>query len=166
MTRSDVKVRSCTPSDFAEVLNIVQQSDKISHHTSYTYWVALRAWPDLFLVAELDGEIVGFAFGLRAAEQPHQVFLWQIAVDPEHQRLGIGELLLHTLIARAARSGALELTTTISIDNGPSNALFRKIALAIGSKLVEAGTTASFSDFFGLEVIYSMNIHSAGPAAR
>lgn len=88
----------------------------------------IAAYPDHFLVGELDGEIVGFAVGpaIRQAAIADEMFgdaschgekhPWQsvfsLAVHPDRQGRGYGRELLDALIAKARRDGRRGVTLT------------------------------------------------------
>ena len=131
---------------------------KASIITDYTYWVALNQWPQLFFTAKHDGRIVGFIFGLRNAAYPERLFLWQIGVLASYRRNGIASKLITELCERAAQDGAEELWLTIADEIKPSLALFRKIASAFGSSMIEGGSTGDPGGPLHPERIYSIAI--------
>jgi RimJ/RimL family protein N-acetyltransferase len=76
--------------------------------------------PDLVLVAELDGRIVGSAFG---AWDGRRAFINRVAVDPAYQRRGIGTRLMQELARRLAVLGAQRLGL---LTGGDRRSLLRK----------------------------------------
>lgn len=81
------------------------------------------AAPSLLAVAELTGEVVGYAeaeLGLPMAHLNH------IAVHPAHQGHGIGTLLLHDVLRALWRRGAERVTLNTQTDNLPSQQLYRR----------------------------------------
>jgi ribosomal protein S18 acetylase RimI-like enzyme len=156
MSQARFTVESCTMEDFLAVRHVIDQSESLDHHTDYTYWVALNQWPDLFLAAKGDGQVVGFAFGLRNASNPERVFLWQIGVLSQYRRNAIATRLMKEFCARASRQGASELWMTIADEITPSLALFRKIAAGFGSVMTERGSTGTLGGRLHTERIYSI----------
>jgi len=77
-----------------------------------------------FTVAELAGEIVGYAEG---EVHPPQAHLNRIAVHPDHQGCGIGTFLLHNAILAFRRGGAERVTLNTQADNQPSRRLYRRL---------------------------------------
>jgi diaminobutyrate acetyltransferase len=147
--------------DYPAVRRVVDESESLDHHTDFTYWVALNQWPNLFLVAKREDRIVGFTFGLRNAEYPERLFLWQIGVLSSARRSGVATTLVNELCARAIREGAQELWITIADEIAPSRALFRKIASALDSRMVEQGSTGNLGGRLHPERIYSITLPSA-----
>lgn len=76
-------------------------------------------FPDLGLVAEEDGSMVGFvqgACGIGASDL-HRGYIRLMAVDPQHQRRGVGSKLLVELENRLRERGATE----VSVMDVPQN---------------------------------------------
>lgn len=69
----------------------------------------LAQWQNIVLVAEQDGQIVGglVAYCLTKFEQERkEVYLYDLAVSADHQRHGIGKLLMNELRTVAKSLGA------------------------------------------------------------
>jgi ribosomal-protein-alanine N-acetyltransferase len=76
-----------------------------------------------YLVAELDGEIVGYA-GLMCIEPIADV--QTIAVVPECEGRGIGSALLTELIAESVRRRAADVLLEVRADNPRAQELYRR----------------------------------------
>ena len=83
------------------------------------------------LVAERDGEVVGYAYA--GLEGPDYMSLrgpagalYDIVVDPEHRGLGIGRLLLDTTIAALTDRGAPRVLLSTAERNEPAQRLFAR----------------------------------------
>ena len=73
-----------------------------------------------------DAAPVGYAVvSIAGPEGDAQAEVQNIAVAPDHQRRGLGTLLLHDLIARARRRGATELFLDVRAGNEAAIALYR-----------------------------------------
>jgi [ribosomal protein S18]-alanine N-acetyltransferase len=75
-----------------------------------------------YLVAEQDGDTVGYA-GLLAAGQQADVVT--IAVTGARQGQGTGAALLDALVAEAARRGCTEVFLEVRVDNDRAQGLYR-----------------------------------------
>jgi [ribosomal protein S18]-alanine N-acetyltransferase len=89
-------------------------------------WSAAMFWNELangnfYLVAELDGGIVGYG-GLSLADR--EAWVQNIAVRRDRQRHGIGRRLLEALLAEAAARGAPTVLLEVAVDNGPAQRLY------------------------------------------
>jgi ribosomal-protein-alanine N-acetyltransferase len=92
---------------FADELSLVESS---------------RHW----LVALLDGEVVGFAGSMFVEVDAH---LMNLAVDPRHQRQGIGRKLMTQMMLDVRRGGFENMTLEVRPDNEPAIALYREFAM-------------------------------------
>jgi ribosomal-protein-alanine N-acetyltransferase len=61
-------------------------------------------YPDAFLVAEVDGKVVGYVIAAIRWEKTGHILA--IAVDPSHQRRRIGSVLMLNVINRLRDKGA------------------------------------------------------------
>jgi [ribosomal protein S18]-alanine N-acetyltransferase len=75
-----------------------------------------------YLVAEQDGQVVGYAGLLAAGSQADVV---TIAVTGRHQGQGTGAALLAALLAEARRRGCTEVFLEVRVDNLRAQQLYR-----------------------------------------
>ncbi len=92
-----------------------------------------RAYPDLFLVAEEDGQVVGYIMcriergGFLGLGGPKGHVI-SIAVLPEHRRKGIATALLKEALARMRdHYGARECYLEVRVSNTPAISLYEKL---------------------------------------
>jgi ribosomal protein S18 acetylase RimI-like enzyme len=81
----------------------------------------------IFLAAFEDDDPVGFAFGYvlpRRHGGPAILFVYEIGVDEEHRRRGIGSALMRRLAEEAGAGEGFVLTEP---DNAAANALYRSL---------------------------------------
>ncbi|HVX06461.1 ribosomal protein S18-alanine N-acetyltransferase [Humibacter sp.] len=83
----------------------------------------LEAPHSFYLVAERDGEVVGYS-GLRAVVSAADADIQTIAVAPEARRLGLGRALMNEMIAEATRLGAREIFLEVRADNPDAQRLY------------------------------------------
>ncbi|MGD2041941.1 MAG: GNAT family N-acetyltransferase [Anaerolineae bacterium] len=86
---------------------------------------ANSSW-DLPLVAEVDSEPVGLAWGRIEGSRPDVAYLFQMWVAPDYRCQGAGRMLLETVIAwaQAHRTRYVELGVTLS--NSPALRLYQR----------------------------------------
>lgn len=101
----------------------------------YCNLVQCDHFADTCVVAERDGDIVGWISAYVLPNDPETLFVWQVAVSERARGVGLGALMLRHLVKRPACKGVTRLQTTITNDNDASWSLFRKFARAQGKDL-------------------------------
>jgi [ribosomal protein S18]-alanine N-acetyltransferase len=81
-------------------------------------------FPDLLVVAEQDGSLVGYGLGARGSERG---WILGVAVDPGSQGAGIGRALTQALLERMEAQGVVSISLTVHPDNAPALALYRSL---------------------------------------
>jgi ribosomal protein S18 acetylase RimI-like enzyme len=82
----------------------------------------LQRDPDLFLVAERDGQIIGAVMG---GYDGRRGLIYHLAVAPEHRQHGIGAALMSELEARLKDKGCLKSYLLVTRDNADVLAFYR-----------------------------------------
>jgi ribosomal protein S18 acetylase RimI-like enzyme len=80
--------------------------------------------PDLFLIAQLDWQLVGTVM---AGYEGHRGWLNYLAVDPEHQRKGYGRLLVEAAENRLKELGCPKVNLQIRGQDKHALAFYRAI---------------------------------------
>jgi len=80
-----------------------------------------------YLVAKVDGHVVGFAGMLFIGDEGHVA---TISVDPGWRRQGVGARLMTVLCRQAISAGASSLTLEVRAGNTGAQALYRMFGLA------------------------------------
>jgi ribosomal protein S18 acetylase RimI-like enzyme len=96
--------------------------------------------PEQFLVAELQGRIIGFIRLVQPVPLPSGDHVRQIqgfAVDPAERRRGLGRLLLEAVCEEARRQGARRLTLRVLSVNTPARRLYEAAGFAVEGILPE-----------------------------
>ncbi len=81
-----------------------------------------------YVVARVDGMVVGYAGLMLAGEDAH---VTTIAVDPLWHRQKIGSRLLLALARQAVTRGATALTLEVRMGNEPAQAMYRKFGFDV-----------------------------------
>lgn len=99
----------------------------------------LRRDPDLFLVAEEEGSVVGVIMG---AWDGRRGWLHHLAVSPAHRRRGIASALVREVEERLRARGCLKVNLLVFAENEAARRLYRHLGyeemtpiLAMGKEL-------------------------------
>ena len=129
-TRLTTRPRSLTlrppqTADGAALWQMTKDSQVLDVNSSYAYLLWCRDFADTSVIAELDGEPVGFVSGYLRPESPTTLMVWQVAVSEAARGHGLASRMLDELVTRTS---AEALETTITADNDASIGLFARLA--------------------------------------
>jgi ribosomal protein S18 acetylase RimI-like enzyme len=79
--------------------------------------------PDLFLVAEADGQLIATVIG---AYDGRRGFVYHLAVDDAYRRRGIAEALMAELEKRLVAKGSIRVYLLVAADNHEARAFYEK----------------------------------------
>lgn len=127
--------------DGAGMWRVARDSVRLDLNPPYAYLLWARDFADTSVVAEVDGEVLGFVSGFLRPDEPATLMVWQVAVSERLRGLGIAGRMLDHLVDRT-EADALE--TTITEDNPASIKLFDGFAR-------RRGATRSVADLFAVE---------------
>ncbi len=80
-----------------------------------------------YVIAESEGEIVGFAGVMVIGDQAH---VTNLLVAEEHRGRGFGTRLMSSLIESAVERGARHLTLEVRVENEAARGLYGRLGLA------------------------------------
>ena len=83
---------------------------------------------ELFLVAEVDGRVVGTAMG---GYDGHRGWIYSVAVLPEHQRSGIGSALIARLESALVERGCLKVNLLVKRSNAGVVGFYEKLGFHV-----------------------------------
>ncbi|WP_136637366.1 diaminobutyrate acetyltransferase [Pseudooceanicola onchidii] len=136
-TRSRQPVlRKPESTDGSAIWALVKECKPLDENSMYCNLIQADHFRDTCVVAELDGDIVGWISG-HMIPNDEAFFVWQVAVSPKARGLGLGRKMLTHLIERDECADAQALKTTITEDNDASWGLFRSFAKTIGGELTD-----------------------------
>lgn len=131
---SDLIFRSATPADGSEMWKFVQEAGILELNPSYAYILLCQHFGDTCLVAEKDGEMVGFVLAYVPPKQSDTVFVWQVGVSRKVRGKGVGYKLLRHLLALDGCRHVRFLEASVTPSNKASQNLFRAFARKSGTK--------------------------------
>jgi len=138
----DCVIRRCDPSDLIPVMEINMKTLP-EHYSDYFYESLLAELPESFLVAEINGRIVGYImckteYGfsnfkkLGFVKKGHVV---SVAVLEEQRKKGIGRALIEEAIAGTKIKKADELYLEVRCSNNEAVRLYEKIGFIIKQRI-------------------------------
>ncbi len=120
-----VTVRRATIADLERIMEIEVTAYSAPWHTQ-TMRSELEADPErkVYLVVEVDGWMAGYIGSHVFAGEVH---IATVAVSPRYQRMGLGELLVLTMLAYAVEHGCDYVTLEYRISNRAAEQLYQKV---------------------------------------
>ena len=88
----------------------------------------LGTQPDLFLVAERRGAVVGTVLG---GYDGFRGWVYHLAVDPEHRRGGIGRELMHEIERRLRTLGCPKINLQVRAHNSGVRAFYEQLGWSV-----------------------------------
>jgi ribosomal-protein-alanine N-acetyltransferase len=133
-----IKLRKFTVSDLGAVTHI-NQVCLPENYTDFFYIDLARRFPETFIVAEENGEVVGYImcrievglsnFGLGGLTKKGHVV--SVAVMPEHRRRGIGTALVTKAIEGMRMYSAKQCFLEVRVTNEDGVGLYKKLGMQV-----------------------------------
>lgn len=114
--------------DGAEMWRLVRDSKILDENSVYAYLMFAKYFSETCVIAEVEGEAVGFVMGFHPPDAPSTLFVWQVGVTEKMRGQGIAKEMILTLLKRKPLKRAQFVEATVSPSNKASRALFTKIA--------------------------------------
>lgn len=127
-------LRKPEATDGAAIWDLIRVCKPLDENSMYCNLVQADHFRDTCVVAELDGEIVGWISGHMIPGED-AFFVWQVAVGEAARGMGLGKMMLRHLVRRDECKDAEVMKTTITRDNAASWGLFRSFARDLGGTL-------------------------------
>ncbi len=120
------EIRSYQEPDISSVVDIWERCGLVVPQNDPHKDIELKAHfqPELFLIAQLDWQIVGTVM---AGYEGHRGWLNYLAVDPEYQRKGYGRLLVEAAENRMKELGCPKVNLQIRGQDKQALAFYRAI---------------------------------------
>jgi L-2,4-diaminobutyric acid acetyltransferase len=134
----EVSLRVPRPTDGAAVTALIAACPPLDVNSAYCNLLQCSHFAESCVLAERQGEAIGWISAYRPPSAPDQIFVWQVAVHPSARGMGLGGRMLDALLARPSARGATYLTTTVTEANAASWAMFSRFAKRRGLGLDRA----------------------------
>jgi ribosomal-protein-alanine N-acetyltransferase len=122
--REPVTIRKALFSDFDKIVEVEVSSFK-RPYTPTLLFSLLHLHGDMFYVALVGEEIVGYAVGAKRREGNGHVI--SIAVRPEWRRKGIGTKLMETLLNAFKKRGLKRAVLEVAVSNREAIAFYERL---------------------------------------
>ena len=124
-----MQIRPFIPNDIPAVASIVREALRENYPTSL-YLDIHRWWRDGFLIADLDGQPVGFIAAVVSAEGQARVLMFAVAAGFRDR--GIGTQLMNVFIPKCAERGIRKIELEVRKSNERGIQFYRRYAFEIG----------------------------------
>lgn len=136
MGSQDVVILPMTPADLDGVME-VEHLSFLTPWSREAFEAELMQTYTVYLVARDDSRrVVGFGGMHTVWEDSH---VTNIAVHPTHRGQGLGERMMHELMARAVARGCNRMTLEVRVSNTPAQSLYRKLGFVTSPGAVRKG---------------------------
>lgn len=130
----DVLLRQPNRQDGAAVFDLIGRCQPLDSNSMYCNLLQCHHFSQSSVIAEHNGDVVGFISGYRLPDQTDTLFVWQVAVDRRMRGQGLAGRMLHTLLQRQGHA-VRYLHTSITANNAASWNTFKRLALDLGAPL-------------------------------
>lgn len=152
-------IRALKEEDIKAVREILTQGEPfVASYNNYIYWMLGKYFPSTCLVAEENGQILGYIGALLSAEK-QKIFIWQIAVKPEERGRRIGRKLLKRILLVAGDMGIMQLEIAINDENIPCRHMVEKLVQDLRGTITKK---EKYQDAGFCETVYSILIGCIG----
>lgn len=133
-----VQFRAPRAEDGPRVTALIARCPPLDPNSAYCNLLQCTHFAASCIVAEREGEIVGWISGYRLPDEPDRFFVWQVAVSSTARGEGLAGRMLDALLQRPGLRGVTHMLTTITPDNEASWALFRGFARRRGADISDS----------------------------
>ncbi len=151
-----VEIRSPRPDDIPAIRKLVAAGGPwLTTHHEYVFWVTVKCSEQISLVAELDGQVVGWCSVFRKSGDGF--LLHQLAVAPELRHKGIAVSIVTHLLNKLRREIAMfHLEFTIDRRNKAAQKFFDSVARLSGMQIIAKDEKVPVTEDGGEEQLYEL----------
>ena len=119
-------IRKFQPSDFQWVIDIERKV--FNEHDPYLYMQFYETYPDTFIVADINGFVIGYVAGFLAQAGVGRIF--SLAVYPKYQNRSVGSNLLKEIINIFRKEGVTEIILEVRMDNINAKRFYERLGFS------------------------------------
>ena len=128
-----ITLRKPTALDGAAIHALIACCVPLDTNSLYCNLLQASHFADTAVLAEHQGQIIGFISGYRLPQQPNTLFVWQVAVASQARGHGLASRMLLELLSRQPNIEFLH--TTITPSNQASWHTFSRLARTLNAPL-------------------------------
>ncbi len=125
---ANVRLRPFSADDLDRIMEIERRSFEVGAYSRARFEEMYRRYPKGFFVAEMFGEVIGYAMGSISGEAGE---LNSLAVDPRFRNLGIGQKLVERVLEGFRARGIRTCSLKVRITNESAVRLYASIGFQI-----------------------------------
>ncbi|MBN0988509.1 diaminobutyrate acetyltransferase [Amphritea pacifica] len=138
MDISSVILRTPTAADGFAVNHLINNIPELDSNSCYCNLLQCSHFSETSILAEYEGQVVGFISGYHKPQSSGTLFVWQVAVSSKARGCGLATRMLLQLLASDGNRSVSHVETTITEDNAPSWALFTRLSKQCNAPLERA----------------------------
>jgi len=124
-----------TAEDGSAVWDLIRACEPLDENSMYCNLLQCDHFAETCVLAERDGEVLGWISAYIPPAEPDTLFVWQVAVSEQARGLGLGKKMLREIVGREICADVRKLRTTITRDNDASWGLFSSFAREMGAPM-------------------------------
>ena len=126
-----VRIRLFEPTDFAQLMSIEREA--FNESNPYIYTQLYESCSNGFLVAEIDGIVVGYVVGIPISDVEGRIF--SFAVSGSHQCMGIGTQLLKSICDVFISNKIYKVKLEVRQSNKTARSLYTKLGFDVTGRI-------------------------------
>ncbi|MDO9527391.1 MAG: diaminobutyrate acetyltransferase [Gemmobacter sp.] len=130
-----MRFRAPTPDDGPEIWKLIRDAGALDTNSLYCNLLQCSHFAETCVLAEMDGQIVGWMSGYAPPAQPDTLFVWQVCVADVARGKGLAKRLIESVLKRPENCGLRFVECTITRSNTASWSLFHSVARSFDAAL-------------------------------
>ena len=131
-----IRLRAPVAEDGKRVSDLIAACPPLDRNSLYCNLLQCTDFAETCVLAEHDGEAVGWISAYRPPAGGDALFVWQVAVHERARGHGLAQKMIADLLARPAARGVNKIKTTITQGNKASWGVCQSLAKALKAPLV------------------------------
>lgn len=130
-----VSIRPPKSHEASQIHTLISRCKPLDVNSLYCNLLQCSHFSETCSLAHIDGELAGFVSGYIHPNEPHTLFIWQVAVAPEFRGFKLAKRLILDIIKRNHDEHNIKrLHTTITKSNAASWSVFKSVAKELKSE--------------------------------